>query len=69
MAKAAFCYYHRSICRGKLECFIEMSLLLKNFLCIFQLLIRIKNYRNNLVNYSMVKGHEKLDMNGIKFGK
>ena len=72
MDKASFCYYHRSICRGKLGCFIEM-LLLTNFICIFQLLIKIKNYRNNLVNDSMVKWsdtwYEKLDQNGIKFGK
>ena len=32
-----------------------MLLLLKIFICIFQLLIKIKNYRNNLVNDSIVK--------------
>ena len=73
MDKATFCYYHRSICRGKLGCFIEMLLLLKNFICIIQVLIKIKNYRNNLVNYNMDKWsdawYEKLDQNGIRFGK
>ena len=72
MDKASFWYYHRSICRGKLGCFNEM-LLLKNFFYIFQLLIKIKNYRNNLVNDSMVKWsdtwYEKLDQNGMKCGK
>lgn len=42
-------------------------------ICIFQLLIKIKNYRINLVNDNMVKWsdtwYEKLDQSGIKFGK
>ena len=71
MDKANFCCYHRSTCRGKLGCFIDMFLLLKIFICIFQHLIKIKNYRNNLANNSMVKlsdtWYEKLDQNGIKF--
>ena len=71
MDKANFCCYYRSTCRGKLGCFIDMFLLLKIFICIFQHLIKIKNYRNNLANNSMVKlsdtWYEKLDQNGIKF--
>lgn len=42
-------------------------------ICIFQLLIKIKNYRINLVNDNMVKWsdtwYEKLDQSGINLGK